>query len=174
MRYVAPSKVSCFCADIPAGKYWHRHRRPRPVEYNADAEYHLNLQREAEQARVAAKRRRPPPSQVDEQKAAPEDGDAEPETPVIEVPADPPSALPPTRAMSPMSTASSASESPLAQRISRAAGAASAPPEPITQDASGDTVSNGTAPPAGSPPQPPPSAPHSMNVSAVGVLALEH
>ncbi|TFY56219.1 hypothetical protein EVJ58_g7775 [Rhodofomes roseus] len=67
------------------GKFWHRHRRPRPVEYNADEEYHRNLLREAEQARIAAKRRRPPPSQVDDQssKAAPEDGDAEPETPKI-------------------------------------------------------------------------------------------
>nr|BAM72038.1 Snf5 [Coprinopsis cinerea] len=24
------------------GKFWHRHRRPRPVEYNPDPEYHLN------------------------------------------------------------------------------------------------------------------------------------
>ncbi|KAJ6463898.1 hypothetical protein C8R45DRAFT_1024536 [Mycena sanguinolenta] len=39
------------------GKYWHRHRRPRPVEYNSDLEYHANLKREAELAKTVARRR---------------------------------------------------------------------------------------------------------------------
>lgn len=39
------------------GKFWHRHRRPRPVDYHADAEYHINLKLEAERARAPARRR---------------------------------------------------------------------------------------------------------------------
>ncbi|KAJ7835380.1 hypothetical protein B0H14DRAFT_3087545 [Mycena olivaceomarginata] len=40
------------------GKYWHRHRRSRPVEYNSDLEYHAALKRDAELARTVARRRR--------------------------------------------------------------------------------------------------------------------
>lgn len=29
------------------GKYWHKHRKPRPVEYNTSLEYHANLKRAA-------------------------------------------------------------------------------------------------------------------------------
>ena len=39
------------------GKFWHRHRRPRPVEYHTDAEYHNSLRNEAERAKANAKKR---------------------------------------------------------------------------------------------------------------------
>ncbi|EJD02050.1 SNF5-domain-containing protein [Fomitiporia mediterranea MF3/22] len=39
------------------GKFWHRHRRPRPVEYHTDPEYHLNLKMESERAKASAKKR---------------------------------------------------------------------------------------------------------------------
>ena len=39
------------------GKFWHRHRRPRPVEYNTDADYHINLKMEAEKVKASAKKR---------------------------------------------------------------------------------------------------------------------
>lgn len=162
------------------GKFWHRHRRPRPVEYNSDAEYHRNLIREAEQARVAAKRKRPQPSAVDEQptQTPAEDGDVEPETPTrpktevwVEVPPNPQSSSHDTdRPMSPVSSASSASESPLAHRVSRSNGAGhskSAPPDPVPQEPEPDDRSTVVAPPAGSPPPPRPSAPPHAHQHAV-------
>jgi len=39
------------------GKYWHRHRRPRPVEYNTEEEFHVNLKMEAERQKASAKKR---------------------------------------------------------------------------------------------------------------------
>lgn len=39
------------------GKFWHRHRRPRPVEYNTNPEYHSNLRYEADRAKANAKKR---------------------------------------------------------------------------------------------------------------------
>ncbi|KAI0039220.1 SNF5-domain-containing protein [Auriscalpium vulgare] len=39
------------------GKYWHRHRRPMPVVYNSDPEFHLNLRAEAERAKTYAKKK---------------------------------------------------------------------------------------------------------------------
>ncbi|KAH8109811.1 hypothetical protein DFH11DRAFT_1479644, partial [Phellopilus nigrolimitatus] len=38
------------------GKFWHRHRRPRPVEYNTDAEFHINLKVEVERVKASAKK----------------------------------------------------------------------------------------------------------------------
>ncbi|KAI0058365.1 SNF5-domain-containing protein, partial [Artomyces pyxidatus] len=39
------------------GKYWHRHRRPLPVVYNSDPEFHLNLKLESERSRAYAKKK---------------------------------------------------------------------------------------------------------------------
>ncbi|KAH8103724.1 hypothetical protein DFH11DRAFT_1496405, partial [Phellopilus nigrolimitatus] len=38
------------------GKIWHRHRRPRSVEYNTDAEFCINLKMEGERAKASAKK----------------------------------------------------------------------------------------------------------------------
>ncbi|KAF8178617.1 hypothetical protein K438DRAFT_1604964 [Mycena galopus ATCC 62051] len=93
------------------GKYWHRYRKPRPVEYNADYEFHANgAKKEAEV--VKRKKGRPPGSAT----AAPTPADtSEPQTPRDS--GEGPSRQSPMRDVSPVSTASTASEMPLAQRI---------------------------------------------------------
>ncbi|KAJ7672593.1 SNF5-domain-containing protein [Mycena polygramma] len=99
------------------GKYWHRHRRPRPVEYNSDLEYHAGLKRDAEFAKTMAKRK-------GGAAALRAQGGAVPATPVDT--SDPPtprdsgegpSRQSPTRELSPVSDTSSASEPPLARKV---------------------------------------------------------
>ncbi|KAH8097112.1 hypothetical protein BXZ70DRAFT_895483 [Cristinia sonorae] len=124
------------------GKFWHRHRRPRPVTYNSDLAYHQNLKDQEEQAKVAASRKkRPQPAHADPPSSkAPT---VEPETPKpksdIWMEVNSPSKNvnngieEPERAVSPASSTSSASEPPLAQQRVKANGvsnhtAKSAPP----------------------------------------------
>ncbi|GJE86317.1 hypothetical protein PsYK624_023970 [Phanerochaete sordida] len=109
------------------GKFWHRHRRPRPVEYNSSLEYHMNLKKEEEMARLAASRRKRPHQHIAETSSkAPT---VEPETPKKRSPE--PDSKPVSRSTaletpklpkleklevgSPMSTTSSISEAPLAK-----------------------------------------------------------
>ncbi|KAG0698325.1 SNF5-domain-containing protein [Suillus ampliporus] len=107
------------------GKFWHRHRRPRPVTYNQDPDYHLGLRRETDQVKVGVKRKgRAPNSQV----AA--DGQDTPSRQKSDFSVDisirPPNSVLPSeddRAMSPVSTASSDTEAPLAQRVTKVNGA---------------------------------------------------
>lgn len=40
------------------GKFWHRHRRPRPVVYSSDAEFHLRLRDQEEQGKMPASRKK--------------------------------------------------------------------------------------------------------------------
>ncbi|KAI8990720.1 hypothetical protein BD414DRAFT_413161 [Trametes punicea] len=166
------------------GKYWHRHRRPRPVVYNSSAEYHLGLLRAEEQAKSSSKRKRPQSTVADEPPkppAAEEDGDAE--TPSLVKPkSEPdqqaiaqderPSAVPegPDRATSPVSTASSTSESPLAHRVKVNGGghSKSAPPAPPDGEQSSKSESVGTqahaaSPPRATPARSAPSAPPAQN-----------
>ncbi|KAJ7481525.1 hypothetical protein FB451DRAFT_1443853 [Mycena latifolia] len=99
------------------GKYWHRHRRPRPVEYNSDLEYHANLKREADIAKTLAKRRGGAAAlraQSGTMPATPADT-SEPPTPRDS--GEGPSRQSGTRDVSPVSDASSASERPLAQTV---------------------------------------------------------
>jgi SWI/SNF-related matrix-associated actin-dependent regulator of chromatin subfamily B member 1 len=119
-------------AVISLGKYWHRHRRPRPVEYNSSLEYHQNLKREEEQVKIAASRRkRPHAHQVEA--ASSKAPTVEPETPRKGTPGfsdDKPlsqrthletprlsKAEKTEQPGSPMSTTSSISEAPLSQRV---------------------------------------------------------
>lgn len=111
------------------GKFWHRHRRPRPVEYNPTAEYHEGLKRKEEEARHNASRKKRPHAHVVEPPSS-KAATAEPETPGRPKPDSSVSGPPlsaigrledlnasPTkseRPASPMSTASSISETPLA------------------------------------------------------------
>ncbi|KAJ7764511.1 SNF5-domain-containing protein [Mycena maculata] len=99
------------------GKYWHRHRRPRPVEYNFDLEYHASLKREAELAKTMAKRR-------GGAAALRAQGGTVPATPAetsgLQTPQDSgegPSRQSPVRDLSPVSDTSSASEPPLADKV---------------------------------------------------------
>ncbi|KAJ7209739.1 hypothetical protein GGX14DRAFT_631874, partial [Mycena pura] len=104
------------------GKYWHRYRKPRPVEYNSNYEFHANGQKK--EADMAKKRKGRPPNST--MPATPE---TRPDTPETQTPLDEgPSRQSPVREDSPVSTASSTSEVPLSQRIKKP----STPPPPPT------------------------------------------
>ncbi|KAH7907812.1 SNF5-domain-containing protein [Hygrophoropsis aurantiaca] len=99
------------------GKYWHRHRRPRPIQYNSDPDYHLNLQRETDQSRPGARRRGRPQNPQNQPEGSDTPSRSKPDAWVE--PSRPPNSatvLPSEddRAVSPVSSASSGSEAPLA------------------------------------------------------------
>ena len=147
----------CCCVySLFLGKFWHRHRRPRPVEYNSSLEYHMNLKREEEQAKIAASRRKRPQAHNTEAPSS-KAPTVEPETPRRPAP-DLPDEKPTSRAApgtprvpkmerseppgSPMSTTSSTSEPPLAQRKPNGVGSAtpSAPGMAPSQSESAESV----------------------------------
>ncbi|TBU24697.1 hypothetical protein BD311DRAFT_671180 [Dichomitus squalens] len=158
------------------GKYWHRHRRPRPVTYNSSLEYHMGLIRAEEQQKSSSKRKRPQSSVVEEAKSQVVD-DEDMDTPA---PAPPKSkagketsAAPdgvlaelPETAVSPVSTASSGSEPPLSHRIkvngAHSKSAPPGPPEPVVKQES-TNATGVVSPPAASPPRLAPSAPPTQN-----------
>lgn len=137
------------------GKFWHRHRRPRPVQYNSDPQYHLNLRNE-ELGKTNSKKRGRAANSVAADGA---------ETPSrqkselwIEVPTRPPNSttIPPSeddRPVSPVSTASSVSEAPLAQQSLKTNGASqstsAAPPRPSTPDSPRPPVMVSSSSPGG-------------------------
>ncbi|KAF8208209.1 hypothetical protein K438DRAFT_1961718 [Mycena galopus ATCC 62051] len=99
------------------GKYWHRHRRPRPIEYNSDLEHHASLKRDAELAKTMARRRGGAAAlraQNGTVSATPVDT-PEPQTPRDS--GEGPSRQSPTRESSPVSDVSSPSEPPLALKV---------------------------------------------------------
>lgn len=118
-------------ARLRKGKYWHRHRRPRPVEYNSDPDFHNGVKRESELAKTtAAIKKKGGAAALRAQSSTLPHTPAEtsePQTPSQsnrEVDASarqsPAPAIGPSeddKPLSPVSTASSASEPPLAQRI---------------------------------------------------------
>ncbi|KIK68324.1 hypothetical protein GYMLUDRAFT_35709 [Collybiopsis luxurians FD-317 M1] len=128
------------CGDC--GKYWHRHRRPRPCTYNTDPDYHTDLKREeltkTGKKKGAAAALRAQSSAVSTPAA---DDSSAPPTPSRDRRKDGSEApsrqsplpsrravLEEDRAMSPISSASSSSEPPLSQRVKMTNGTASAPP----------------------------------------------
>ncbi|KAJ7337371.1 hypothetical protein DFH08DRAFT_705548 [Mycena albidolilacea] len=128
------------------GKYWHRHRRPRPVEYNSDLEYHAALKRDAELARTVARRRGGAAALRAQNGTVPATPvESEPQTPRDS--GEGPSRQSPTREPSPVSDASSVSEPPLAQKVKI----------------------NGTSHANPTPPQPSPPKPEPAPVAAVPV-----
>lgn len=108
-------------SDLHPGKFWHRHRRLRPVEYNPDPEYHLSLRNEAEQTKTSAKKRgRGPNSAVGTETPSRQKSEAEVPQPTV------PSTVPQSeedRPASPASSASSGDEAPLAQQFLKTNGA---------------------------------------------------
>jgi SWI/SNF-related matrix-associated actin-dependent regulator of chromatin subfamily B protein 1 len=95
------------------GKFWHRHRRPRPVEYNSNTQHHTQLQKDAESAKSSSRRKKAPASN------GPTDIASEPPTPLmpkIEIPQAPNMDDDDKGAPSPISTASSTSEPPISQQ----------------------------------------------------------
>jgi len=146
MWYVFLLNVLGRSAMFSTGKFWHRHRRPRPVKYNRNPEFHTSIKHETELAKTIAKKKGGAAAlrgQSTTLPATPADGTSEPPTPTRskgDVEAASRNSQPPTvppsedeRAVSPVSTASSASEPPLAQRVLKLNGtnhAPSAPPAP--------------------------------------------
>jgi SWI/SNF-related matrix-associated actin-dependent regulator of chromatin subfamily B protein 1 len=117
---------------LSTGKFWHRHRRPLPVQYSSDPEFHLNLKRETELVKpVVVKKKGPTSRGQGAASSTADEGPAESHTPTRRrgggeawtepgSRSSPPPVVPPTeddRAISPISTASSSSEPPLAQRF---------------------------------------------------------
>ncbi|KAJ6589827.1 SNF5-domain-containing protein [Mycena vulgaris] len=146
------------------GKYWHRYRKPRPVEYNSDYEFHATgLKKEAD----LAKRRRGRP-QSGTVPATPADTSA-PQTPRDS--GEEPSRQSPVRDVSPVSTASSASEPPLAQIIKeqtiKNSRTPSTPPPPSAAPVAVPTPTQSpVVVPASIPSPPPPPPPVSVDVAA--------
>jgi len=112
------------------GKFWHRHRRPRPVEYNPDPNFHSGLkQKEVDtlktpstKKRGAAGLRAQNASAIFTSAATPSSiagaDVSEPQTPAAgKSNGDSKDKEGDDRAISPVSTASSASEAPLAHKV---------------------------------------------------------
>ncbi|KAJ6495780.1 hypothetical protein C8R47DRAFT_974018 [Mycena vitilis] len=87
------------------GKYWHRYRKPRPVEYNSDYDFHATgLKKDADSRRRRGRAAAPTPADTSEPPTPRDSGEGT-------------SRQSPVRDVSPVSTASTASEMPLAQRV---------------------------------------------------------
>ncbi|PPQ68608.1 hypothetical protein CVT24_005426 [Panaeolus cyanescens] len=108
------------------GKFWHRHRRPRPVEYNSDPAYHKGLKQKEIEAKTPLSKKKSAAAALRAQSNAISTpaADSEPQTPVRSNGGDiessrksPTPAGDDDRAISPVSTSSSASEAPLAQKV---------------------------------------------------------
>ena len=117
-------KAFILCDDSPTslsiGKYWHRHRRPRPVKYNTDPEFHSAIQ-ESEIAKTIAKKKGGAAAlraQSATVPTTPAEVPSELPTPPRSKGSDEPApSREDDRAISPVSTVSSSSEPPLAQRV---------------------------------------------------------
>lgn len=128
-----PPHLIHFNSKFHLGKYWHRHRRPRPVEYSTDPEFHLRQQAKGGNdeggSKAAVSKKKKSQAVVEESKYeeadAPEDvpeDDVSPTTVanVAKLEAQTASVLPhplDDRPLSPVSTASSTSEPPLAEQV---------------------------------------------------------
>ncbi|KAG7451525.1 SNF5-domain-containing protein [Guyanagaster necrorhizus] len=162
------------------GKFWHRHRRPRPVEYNTDPDFHSNVKRDSELARTIGKKKGGAAALRAQSGTVPTTPASEPQSPRTKPdeesaprlsPVPPPSKA--ETALSPVSTTSSASEAPLAQRAKAngtsnshtpsVAPASSAPPpapastSPPPPDAPTSVQESSAPPPSQSGPPGPPS-----------------
>jgi len=126
--------VFCRYSDFRLGKYWHRHRRPRPVEYSTDPEFHLRQQakggNDEGNSKAAGSKKKKSQVVVDETKHEEadaiedvrEEDEVAPTTAanVAKLEAQTASVLPhllDNRPLSPVSTASSASEPPLVEQV---------------------------------------------------------
>ncbi|KAK7057551.1 hypothetical protein R3P38DRAFT_2841689 [Favolaschia claudopus] len=128
------------------GKYWHRYRKPRPVEYNSDYDFHANGAKK--DAEAGKKRKGRPPGSTNAART-PADT-SEPQTPRENGEAAP------VREVSPASSASTASEMPLAQRvkINHTSSTPSLPPRRVSTPGI-DAVDSNSVPPALSDPSTP-------------------
>jgi SWI/SNF-related matrix-associated actin-dependent regulator of chromatin subfamily B protein 1 len=110
------------------GKYWHRHRKPRPIEYHAEAEYHQGLKDDAARQKAAAARKksgRPPLAALMEKEES-MGSDAKGETPRRV------SSRSITRVQSPVTSDDSGDEAPLAAQQGRTNGSRPSPSEGVS------------------------------------------
>ena len=165
-----PVKLHRSSEAMLVGKYWHN-RRPRSVTYNSSLEYHQGLWCAEELQKPAAKRKRPQLTVVEEVKPQIAD-DEDMGTPaprskskaIKETSAVPDGRPPeaPDRAISPVSTASSGLDPPLAHRVKmNGTHSKSAPLAPAESEIKikSTSASRIVSPPEASPPRPVPSAP---------------
>ena len=169
------------------GKFWHRHRRPRPVTYNADPDFHSGVKpKETEGTKTPAGKRKGAAAAALRAQSTAADI-SEPQTPARSTnggngdtgSGEPSSRKSPTpsgalnkddddRAISPVSTSSSASEPPLAQKVKMNGNhsttkrpttppppvpisALAAPSTPVKQQSLDLPMSNSVAPPSSGP-----------------------
>lgn len=105
------SQSNAKCLFYFLGKFWHRHRRPRPVEYNTREDFHRNVKSSADIAKSVAKKKGG--AAALRAQAASARPSSEPQTPRLkDVEVVPPS----DDRLSPVSTASSHSEPPLSHK----------------------------------------------------------
>jgi SWI/SNF-related matrix-associated actin-dependent regulator of chromatin subfamily B protein 1 len=104
-----------------AGKYWHRHRKPRPVDYHSDLGYHQRLMDEAARVKALASRKksgRPlPASMMEKEESTGYESPSKGEV-WVEVPRRT-SSRTITRVQSPATSDDSGDEAPLAARQTR-------------------------------------------------------
>ena len=105
------------------GKYWHRHRRPRPIEYNPDHGHHESLRRKEAEAKTPVSKKKGK-KEKEVEKAGGEEtprgrngaaGGVSRQSPALGVKKGEEDED--ERALSPVSTVSSESEAPLAQKV---------------------------------------------------------
>lgn len=160
------------------GKFWHRHRRPRPVTYNADPDFHSGVkQKETEATKTPAGKRKGAAAAALRAQSTAADI-SEPQTPTrstnggdggeLSSRKSPTPTANEDRAISPVSTASSASEAPLAQKVKMNGNhitkrpttpppvpipvpVSAAPSTPVKQQAPDLPMSNSVAPPSSGP-----------------------
>lgn len=104
------------------GKFWHRHRRPRPVEYNSDPNFHSGLkQKEPDGFKPPAGKKRGAAARPSTAAATPSSlvaDTSEPQTPGKQNgESNKDKDNDDDRAISPVSTVSSESEAPLAHKV---------------------------------------------------------
>ncbi|KAJ3764435.1 hypothetical protein EV360DRAFT_31409 [Lentinula raphanica] len=160
------------CGDC--GRFWHRHRRPRPCTYNTDAEYHTNLTKKKGSAATLRAQ--------DSSVSTPADDISAPPTPArdrkkerSEAPSR--QSPPPSRRVlreedrvaSPISSSSSASEPPLSQRVKLTNGITASPrgsPTPSRINKTTDSGESKNTKDSSTKNEPEPSTPPRTNVQS--------
>ncbi|EUC61258.1 SNF5/SMARCB 1/INI1 family protein [Rhizoctonia solani AG-3 Rhs1AP] len=148
-RRKGPLGQGTMCGEC--GKFWHKHRKPRPVEYNTSIEYHLNLKKLAKLKKRGGKANvnvNPSPSKPPSGTPAVNGRDSLSPSPPPQKPLDPGSPDSTIGPDSPKADPPSLSLPPPVEEQKPTPSPAPAPSEEPSQSA---PEANGTPPPAASP-----------------------
>ncbi|CAE6459210.1 unnamed protein product [Rhizoctonia solani] len=148
-RRKGPLGQGTMCGEC--GKFWHKHRKPRPVEYNTSIEYHLNLKKLAKLKKRGGKANvnaNPSPSKPPSGTPAANGRDSLSPSPPPQKPLDPGSPDSTIGPDSPKAEPPSLSLPPPVEEQKPTPSPAPAPSEEPSQPA---PDANGTTPPAASP-----------------------